>query len=112
MSDKTEPFVDKSLQYAEKHAELVPAFVSVPEFKIDRQAVAVLKDLLQDARQICDTLDDTTMLAGSEAYVAALAIYNSVKMGTRMNVPAARPVYEDLKKRFETQGSRREEPTV
>ena len=112
MSDKTLPFVEKSLQYAEKHPTLVPAFVDVSEFKIDLEAVSVLKDLLQDARQICDILDDTTMLAGSEAYVAALALYNSVKIGTRMNVPAARPVYEDLKKRFESQGSRKEDSTM
>ncbi len=30
-------------------------------------------------------------------------------MGTKMSVPAARQVYEDLKKRFEAQGQRREE---
>ena len=41
--------------------------------------------------------------------MAALAFYNSVKMGTKMNVPAAKQVYEDLKKRFEAQGQRREE---
>lgn len=103
MSDKTEPFVEKSLQYAEKHPALVPAFVDVPEFKIDVRAVNILKDLLQDAQQICNTLDDTTRLAGSEAYVAALAIYNAAKMGTRTNVPAAKPVYEDLKRHFEAQ---------
>ena len=111
MSDKSLPFVEKSLQYAEKHPTLVPAFVNVPEFKIDVQAAQVLRDLMQDARQVCDLLDDTTLMAGSEAYVAALAFYNSVKMGTRMNVPTARPIYEDLKQRFENQGPKKEDAT-
>jgi hypothetical protein len=40
------------------------------------------------------------MLAGSEAYIAALAYYNSVKQAAKMNVPGARAIYDDLSKRF------------
>ncbi len=109
MSDKSVPFVEKALQYAKKYPELVPAFIDMSEMGIDVRAVETLNDLHQDAHRICGNLDDTRMLAGSEAYVAALAFYNSVKMGTKMNVPAAKQVYEDLKKRFEAQGQRREE---
>ena len=109
MSDKSVPFVEKALQYAKKHPEFVPAFISLPEMTIDVQAVSTLNNLLQDAHRICGALDDTRMLAGSEAYVAALAFYNSVKVGVKMNVPAAKPIYDDLKKRFESQGQRREE---
>lgn len=45
-------------------------------------------------------LDDTMMLAGSEAYVAALAFYNAVKGVGRANVPGAALIYEDLRGRF------------
>lgn len=109
MSDRSVPFVEKALQYAQKHPELVPAFIDTTEMGVDVRAVNILNDLLQDAHRICGTLDDTRMLAGSEAYVAALAFYKSVKMGAKMNVPGARQIHEDLKKRFESQGQRRED---
>lgn len=41
------------------------------------------------------------MLAGSEAYAAALSYYNSVKMASKLNVNGAKAIYEDLRKRFE-----------
>jgi len=53
---------------------------------------------------MCSGLNDTIMLSGSEAYVAALAFYKSVKVAASMNVAGAQPIYEDLKKRFEGQG--------
>jgi GrpB-like predicted nucleotidyltransferase (UPF0157 family) len=45
-------------------------------------------------------VDDTTMVAGSEAYQFALIFYNSVKMAARQDIPGAKAIYEDLKKRF------------
>lgn len=48
-----------------------------------------------------DGLDDTVMEAGGESYIIALSYYNSVKQATKMNVPGAKSIYEDLKKRFE-----------
>jgi hypothetical protein len=40
------------------------------------------------------------MLAGSEAYQAALVFYKSVKMAAAHDVPGAKAVYEELKTRF------------
>ncbi len=40
------------------------------------------------------------MNSGSEAYTAALQYYNFVKQADKNNVPAAKPVYEDLAQRF------------
>lgn len=42
----------------------------------------------------------SVMAAGSEAYVAALSIYNLVKDAARKNVPGAQTIYDDLKQRF------------
>jgi hypothetical protein len=50
---------------------------------------------------MCDNLRDTQMLAGSDAYTAALAYYNSVKQAAKMNVPNAKTIQEELGKRFE-----------
>jgi hypothetical protein len=40
------------------------------------------------------------MVAGSESYVAALAFYEYVKILAGRDVPRAKAVYEELKKRF------------
>jgi hypothetical protein len=42
----------------------------------------------------------TKKVAESEAYQAALVFYNSVKMAARRDIPGAKAVYEELKKRF------------
>jgi len=41
------------------------------------EAVNTLTQYLRRVEELRDLIDDTVMLAGSEAYVAALAFYNS-----------------------------------
>lgn len=50
---------------------------------------------------ICENVNDTEMISGSEAYVAALTYYNSVKAAAKRNVPSSKAISDDLKKRFE-----------
>lgn len=106
MSDGTEPFVQKVVEYASSAPQFMPPFVSKEEFDKDWQAVSGLLPLLRLCTQLEDTLSDTTMLAGSEAYISALSYYNSVKQAAKVNVPDAKAIYEDLRKRFEGQGKR------
>ncbi|MEB2784470.1 hypothetical protein [Algoriphagus persicinus] len=109
MSDGTEPFVAKVVEYANDDPQFLPPFVDKGEFDKDWQAISGLLPLLRLGNQICDNLSDTTMLAGSEAYISALSYYNSVKQAAKVNVPDAKAIYEDLRKRFEGQG-RRQQP--
>ncbi len=53
----------------------------------------------------------TVMETGGESYVNALSYYNSVKQATKMNVPGAKSIYEDLRKRFEKSKSGNGVPT-
>ncbi len=103
MNDGTAPFVNKSLEYATSNDAFVPAFISLEELQKDVDAVADLTQFLRKVEELQTLLDDTVLLAGSEAYQASLAFYNSVKLGARMNVPGAQPIYEDLKQRFAKQ---------
>lgn len=100
MSDKTIPFVDKALDYAQNSPQFAPQYMNVPEMKVDLDALNTLTEFYRPLKQIISGLDDTMMLSGSEAYIAALSYYNSVKMAAKMNVPAAKPIYDDLKERF------------
>ena len=101
MSDKTAPFVEKVMDYAKSDAEFAPAYMNVDELKKDIDAVGTLTELARPIEQLNRTLEDTIMLAGSEAYVASLAYYNSVKRAAKINVPGALTIHEDLKKRFD-----------
>ena len=100
MGDGTEPFVSKALDYATSNPEFTPRFVNADDMKIDFEAVSTLNSIYRPLKQLIEQLDDSILLSGSEAYVAALAYYNSVKVGAKMNAPGAKSIYNDLKQRF------------
>jgi hypothetical protein len=100
MGDKTVAFVTKCFEYSGKNPELVPLYVDKTEFEKDVDGVAKLRSFYQPLEQICDALSDTVMAAGSEAYVAALSIYNVVKDAAKNNVAGAQTIYDDLRQRF------------
>ena len=105
MGDGTAPFVEKVMDYAKSNPEFAPPYMDVPEMEVDLNAVQALTTVYRPLLQLMHQLDDSIMLSGSEAYVASLAYYNSVKIGSRMNVPNAKAIYDDLKKRFAKVGS-------
>jgi hypothetical protein len=72
--------------------------------KVDVEATSALLQIERPLEQLAQNLSDTVMLCGSEAYVAALAIYNSVKQAAKMKVPGAEPIAIDLGERFNGQG--------
>ena len=106
MGDGTTPFVSKVIEYADDNPEFVPPFVNVQEMKLDWNAVQDLMPLLRAVSQLESNLNDTVMLAGSESFVSSLSYYNSVKLAAKMNVPGAKVIYEDLRKRFEGNAKR------
>jgi len=104
MGDGSSPFVGKALGYCKTDPQFMPSYVNIPEMEIDYNAVVDLTDFAHISLKLSSGLNDTITLSGSEAYVAALSYYNSVKNAAKMNVPGAKPIYEDLKKRFENKG--------
>lgn len=111
MADGTEAFVMKVMEYAVSNPQFNPPFMDVAELKKDLEAYFQLKPLNTMAKQLADEFSDTMMLAGSEAYTMALTYYHSAKMAARMNVPGAKAVFEDLRKRFEVDRKRKSEET-
>ncbi len=109
MGDKTVAFVSKALAYAKENPMLCPPYLDVAEFEKDMQLVESLDSILRPLSAITEGLDDTTMLAGSEAYAAALIFYNSVKVASKMNIPGTDAIYNDLSARFPGRPSKKEE---
>jgi hypothetical protein len=100
MGEKTLGFVEKSHEFATDNPTLVPSYLDMTAFGIDFADAHNLWSLFLLTQQLHENVDDTTMVAGSEAYQAALVFYNSVKMATRQDIPGAKAIYAELKKRF------------
>lgn len=100
MGEKTLSFVVKAQEYAGQHPNLLPPFMSKAEFDVDVADATNLAGLKVQIDQLASAVDDTVMVAGSEAYSAALAFYNSVKLATRQNVPGAKVLNDELALRF------------
>ncbi|MCL5031399.1 MAG: hypothetical protein M1480_20540 [Bacteroidetes bacterium] len=105
MGDKNVPFVSKSLEYADKNTNLVPAFLNVQELRVDFNAVVALSEIYNVLYPIVSLISDTMMESGSEAYSAALLFYETAKLAAKMNVPGAKEIVDDLSKRFKGQGN-------
>ena len=100
MSDKTRPFVEKTIAYCDSAPQFVPPYMSKEALKTDMTVYNQLIPLFRVVKQLSDGLDDTTMQAGAECYTNALNYYNSVKQATKSDVPGAKAICEDLRKRF------------
>ena len=101
MSDGTEAFVMKVMEFAGTDPQFNPPYMDVAELKKDLDAYFQLKPFDTMANQLANEFSDTVMMSGSEAYISALSYYNSVKMAAKMNVPGAKAIFEELRKRFE-----------
>lgn len=100
MSDKTLPFVEKTMAYTESAPQFAPPYMDVEGLLTDMKVHSQLLPLYREVRQLIDGLDDTTMAAGAESYICALTYYNSVKQASKIDVPGAKAIAEDLGKRF------------
>jgi len=100
MRDKSIPFVEKTLNYIVTNPEFAPPDILPRELNKDVSLAVYLNTLEAALKQLLTGVDDTCMLAGSEAFIACLSYYNSVKEAARRNVPNAKAIYDDLKLRF------------
>jgi hypothetical protein len=64
--------------------------------------------VLNQIRRVEQLLDDTIMIAGSEAFQSALAFYNSLLAATKATVEGAKTRHAELKERFPGGSPRRE----
>ncbi len=100
MGNKTISFVQKTVEHCEENPDLVPNFLDVAELTKDLRAVEALRVLYQPLLHITDSLSDTMILAGSEAFSGALMFYSSIKNAMKSKIQKAEGVYNDLSARF------------
>ena len=73
----------------------------IQSFLSNFKNVSELTQLYRPMEQLTSMLNDTILLSGSESYVSSLQYYASTKEGSKGNAANAKPIYDDLKKRFE-----------
>ena len=98
MSDKSRAFVRKTLDVATQNQDFLPRSFDLEEMQQDVELFEELYPIWQSLTQLCELVDDTKMAVGSDAYVAALLVYNYAKtsgLGAGLN-----DVIDDLGKRF------------
>lgn len=100
MSDKTQPFAEKTIAYCDTTPQFVPPYMDTEALKNDMELYRQLIPLLRIVKQLSNGIDDTAMKAGADCYTNGLNYYNSVRQATRMDIPGAKSIYEDLRKRF------------
>jgi hypothetical protein len=100
MGDKTLAFVTKALEYAQADAANLPPYITLAEFAKDVKAVQDLMKVLRPLQKVAESVEDTAMLAGSEAYQAALAYYNFQKGAMKAGQTGAKTIVQDLSARF------------
>ena len=100
MGNKTLSFVVKALDYARHYPQLCPSFLNIVDFEADVADATGLRTLHIAAKQLADNIDDTIMVAGSEAYQSALVFYNAIKIAAAQDIPGAKEIYHELKARF------------
>jgi len=104
MGDKSVAFVNKNLEYAKQNPAIVPTFLDLVEFEKDTVAANSIKKVLIPMEQLLEKLGDTYLLAGSEAYMAALIFYTAIKGAAKAGVPGMKTIYDDLQSRFPGRG--------
>ncbi|SEG16927.1 hypothetical protein [Algoriphagus boritolerans] len=107
MADGREPFVAKAMDFAETNPQFNPPYLDVPELRKDLQAYRELTPIFYELEQITNRVRVAYSAAGSEAFVASLTFYNTVKQAVKVGLAAAKPLYEALRILFE-----RKKPTA
>ena len=110
MGPRTSDFVARTMSYMRAMPQYLPGFVDIDEFQKDLDAVATLGELQHQLGTTHDMVNATRMLAGSEAYVAALSIYEALKTAARRGSPEAQAAAADLAERLGPRGRSKPAP--
>lgn len=107
MGDKSRAFVSKALEVATQNSDFLPRSFDLDEMRKDVQLFEATYPIVMAMTQLQELLDDTYVLVGSEAYSAALQVYNYAKAsGQGAGLEA---VVDELGQRF-ARRTRKEKP--
>lgn len=98
MGDKSRAFVSKALEVAKQNSDFLPRSFDLDEMRKDVELFEAMYPIVMALAQLQELMDDTYTTVGSEAYSAALMVYNYAKAsGQGAGLDA---VVGELKQRF------------
>lgn len=100
IGNNTENWITKVNRYMDQKPQLIPFYLSKPEFDKDLKARELMKPWLNRVDSINESMQDTSKLLSTDIYNAAIAYYRNIKLISRQNVPGTTTIYQDLKEQF------------
>ncbi len=97
-------FTEDAINAGLNNATLIPSYVSVANMQNDITLFSQLEEIIGLVNQLVEKLEDTKLLAGSEAYVSALALYKLFGAAADAGVAGSDAIVGQLKTRFAGQG--------
>jgi hypothetical protein len=83
MGDKSRAFVSQALMVAQQNTDILPASFDLPEMQRDVALTTALEPIRAALTQLQELVDDTYVASGSEAYTAALLVYQYARAGSK-----------------------------
>lgn len=80
MGDKSRAFVSKALEVATQNPDFLPRSFDLEEMQKDVELFQTLYPILMALTQLQELVDDTVLAVGSDAYAAALLVYQFAKV--------------------------------
>ena len=103
-------FAEDAIHAGANNASLIPSYVSVEDMQNDMLLFNQLEEIAGLIKQLLEKVEDTKLLAGSEAYVSALALYKLFGAASEAGVPGSDVIVSQLKARFAKQGGAAKAP--
>jgi len=110
MGDKSRAFVSKALEVATQNPNFLPRSFDIEEMRRDLALYEALYPVLLSLTQLQELVDDTCMASGSEAYTAALAVYNYAKASG--DVAGLDAVIDEMGRRFTRRSKKKKAEVV
>lgn len=99
-------FAEDALNAGINNPDMLSKYISVEAMQKDLTLYGQLDVLAGLTKQLLEKLEDTKLLAGSEAYTSALALYKMFIGAADAGVPGADSIVAVLRKRFTSKGNR------
>ena len=93
-------FVQDAKLVADNNPELFPAYFNANAMRTDLELHLQLKEIGMLSGQVNEKVMDTSLIAGSEAYVSALAVYRMVQAAAKAGIAGAKALADKLAERF------------
>lgn len=97
-------FTEDAITAGVNNAAMLPAYLSVTNMQSDLTLFTQLEEVIALVKQLLEKLEDTQLLAGSESYSSALALYKLFGSAAESGVPGADAIVAQLRQRFANQG--------